>query len=52
MTYHHMLPCVECLVMTRADRPRCPICQRRATFRFYGVTLMLIVLGALWLLLR
>lgn len=43
MTYHHMLPCVECRVVTRADRPRCPQCQRRANRRFILVTAVLIV---------
>lgn len=52
MPFHQMLPCVECRVMTRADRARCPTCQRRANFRFIAVTVMLIVLGALWLAFR
>jgi RNA polymerase subunit RPABC4/transcription elongation factor Spt4 len=52
MPFYRMLPCVECHAMTRADRARCPACQRRANFRFIAVTVMLIVLGALWLLLR
>lgn len=52
MAYLNTRPCVECGVATRADRMRCPACQRLANWRFFWVSVLVVVVLVLWSLMR
>lgn len=46
--YHEMGHCKDCFVLTRADRLRCPPCQKAFTYRFIGMTIATVIILGVW----